>query len=271
MKKFGIILIGVCLALSTSCSKDKSDDEPIVPKEKQQPEETQPEVTRSDKTGKFDVEWNCLGMQTTKGKIEADGEYFFLDDFPAETIFSKLIDDIRTSVSDTSEVRTHLTDTIGNIFFASDYKYYGTYQVLSHTKEDSCHTIIHCVMNDWDGIAWTITVHHEPPYPDETIFIDSPDMMSISFGIDADGVPYRIDLISKDKEAYADFDEATGLWTFNYWFNAFRIINRNTGRQYDMGITYSGYPRRHDKEDTILLEFKATKRTGDAEGRIICY
>jgi hypothetical protein len=126
-------------------------------------------------------------------------------------------------------------------------------------------------MNDWDGIAWTITVHHEPPYPDETIFIDSPDMMSISFGVDADGVPYRIDLISKDKEAYADFDETTGLWTFNYWFNAFRIINRNTGRQYDMGITYSGYPRRHDKEDTILLEFKATKRTGDAEGRIICY
>ena len=121
MKQFGIILIGVCLALSTSCSKDKSDDEPIVPKEKQQPEETQPEVTKLDKTGKFDVEWNCLGMQTTKGKIEADGEYFFLDDFPAETIFSKLIDDIRTSVSDTSEVRTHLTDTIGNIFFASDY------------------------------------------------------------------------------------------------------------------------------------------------------
>ena len=31
MKKFGIILIGVCLALSTSCSKDKSDDEPINP------------------------------------------------------------------------------------------------------------------------------------------------------------------------------------------------------------------------------------------------
>lgn len=270
MKQFGILLLGVSLAVMTSCSSNRSDDEPMVPK---QPEETKSDVKTSDKTGKFDVEWNCMGMQPTMGKFEADNEYFFCDDFPVEAIFGRLVEIVREGAKDKPDRMAQLTDEIGNIFFASDYKYpdYGVDQILRYVNDDPHHARVVGIVNAWTTLNWAITIDKVAPYPSETIFIDSPELMTFSFGVDADGVSYRVDLTNKDKEVYADFDETTGLWSFNYWFSAFKIINLSTGQEYSKSITVSSTPQRNDKEDTILLEFKATRRTGDAEERVILH
>jgi len=258
MKQFGMVLLGLSLAMFASCSKD---DESEVPWAEQQPEEAKPEPT-----GKFEVQWSCMGIPLAKGGIEIGDEYMSVGDFPAEALFGKIIYILRESATDNPEHRIHLADKIGNIFFADSYKYSNAVQVLKYVFSDSSHAAIKGIISVWSLDGWVITQDYGG-----TFIIDPPEDLTISFGVEADGVPYRIDLVHQEKEPSADFDAATGLWSFTYWFDSFLISNLKTGQQYDKDIKVSGMPQRNDRRDTIQLQFKSIKRTEPAEEMVATY
>ena len=163
-------------------------------------------------------------------------------------------------------------DSIGNFFFASSYQYPTSflsfkYQVDSYTDE-SYWASISDLKNIWSDVGITI----EQPDSGETIVIDPSESNTISFSVEADGVPYRIDILSKEHEVNAEFNMKTGMWTFYYWFSSYRIYNLQTGQQYEYGLKWALVPSyRKNKEDTNYLKFQTSRRTGPVDGNIVYY
>lgn len=268
MKQFGkILLLGLILALVTSCSKDEvepvDNSEPVIP------------LTSQEMTGEFEGEWSYTYGHSQNGKIVVNDRYIFIDELLTDIIVLQLVDDIRDYCLDHPEVEAQMKDSIGNFFFASSYKFPATdlqikYNLVSYSDGSYSASIL-SMKNMWSDIITTIIIDKEPPYPSETIVIAQPEPNTISFGVKADDVSYRIDLISKEHETTAELNMSTGLCVFQYWFNIIRINNLQTGQQYDAVIMNDGYPRRHNKEDTNLLQFQAKKRIGTAVERIVAY
>ena len=262
MRRLGLFILG--LALVTSCSKEEEEpkvvlDEPAVP------------MTSQDMTGEFEGEWDNM-TEPTKGKITVNNEYIIIDELPAEGILKGLIEDINAAYLVHPEIKENLADSIGNFFFASSYKYPKTgleikYQLDSYS--DPFYTTSICsIKNVWSETSTVINIDYEQPHTGETIVIDPAEPNTISFGVEADGVPYRVDLVSKHHECIAEFNMNTGLWRLQYWFKAYRFINLQTGQKKDIQLVYD-WPRRHNKEDTIPLAFYATKLKGPIEERVI--
>ena len=72
-KQFGMILLGLSLALVTSCSNEEvekpvDNSEPVVP------------ITSQELTGEFEGEWSYLYGQSQTGKIVVNDGYIFIDD-----------------------------------------------------------------------------------------------------------------------------------------------------------------------------------------------
>ena len=259
-KQFGMILLGLSLALVTSCSKEEVEEpvdnsEPVVP------------MTSQELTGEFEGEWSSEVGNLQNGKIVVNDGYIFIDEIPAEGIFNEIRQDVLSSCIDYPELKARITDSIGNIFFASSYKYPVTdlqikYRINSFSSDEGYYSAsIKSIKNIWSVTSTVL----------ESTVIDPPEPNTISFTVKVDTLFYRIDLISKEHEVNAEFFMGNGMWLFQYWFNTFRIINMMTGQQYDMAIMNYGYPRRHNKEDTNLLQFQAEERTGSAEERIVPY
>lgn len=260
-KQFGMILLGLSLALVTSCSNEEvekpvDNSEPVVP------------ITSQELTGEFEGEWSYLYGQSQTGKIVVNDGYIFIDDLFTKAVVLHLVDDIRYYCLDHPEVEAQMKDSIGIFFSASSYNFPTTdlqikYNLVSYSDGSYSASIL-SMKNMWSSIESHIS---------ETIIIGPPEPNTISFGVKADGVSYRVDLISKEHETTVELSMSTGLWMFQYWFNTIRINNLETGQKYNVEIMQSGgiYPRRHNKEDTNLLQFQAKKRTGSAENRIIAY
>ena len=255
MKQFGFILVVLSLALVTSCSKDEeviaNNQEPLIP------------MTSRELTGEFEVEWD-FGAEPTVGTIVVNNEYIIVNEMPAEGIFKYIASDIQDVCLDHPETKAMLADSIGNLFFASSYKYPKTdleikYQLDSYSNPYYVASIS-SIKNTWSETSTAINIDYEPPYPAETIVIDPAEPNTISFSVEADGVPYRIDLVTKEHECTAEYNMNTGLWRFQYWFNTYRIINLQTGQHLDMKVVWNSSARRHDKEDTIPLGFYAEKK-----------
>ena len=62
-----------------------------------------------------------------------------------------------------------------------------------------------------------------------------------------------------------------GLWIIQYWFSTFRVVNLQTGQQFDLSLRFSGRRYNQGKEDTIQLRFNASQRTGDSNGYVAYY
>ena len=262
MKQFGILALGLGLALMTACSKD---DEPNIPQEMETPEETVPEWS-----GKFEGQWKCWDVTSTKGSIEVDGnleEGNMAFHFPAEAIFDYFIQTIRTGSIDRPIHQEHLNDTIGNIFFANSYVYKSTRQnvtfKLDTASDGSYHASDITLYNAWSLIGLCINIDKEPPYPGETINIGPIGLNTIAFDVEADGVPYLVTLNNTEKKLSLDFDAATGLWTFTYPLDAFKIFNLDSGKEYSFQIVWS---LGRFMKDVYNLVLKATQRTGPSDG-----
>lgn len=261
MKQFGILALGLGLALMTACSKD--NDEPITPQEKETMEETVAEWS-----GKFDGRWTYLG-NPINGTMDVEEEGIVFQTFPAKAIFSELVQAVQTGAIDRPIRQEHLTDTIGNIFYADSYNYKTTNQYVTFklvtASDGSCHASDITLYNAWSNASLFINVDKEPPYTGETFEIKPIGPNTIAFAVEADGVPYLVTLNNIEKELSLDFDASTGLWTFNYWFSSFRIFNMDDGKEYSVRLKYTG-PEKENKQDTINLQFKATQRTGPSDG-----
>lgn len=234
MKQFGLILAVLSLALVTSCSKDEevivNNQEPLIP------------MTSRELTGEFEVTWDLVA-EPTVGTIVVNNEYIIVDELPTENFFQNIASDIQNVCLDHPETKAMLADSIGNLFFASSYKYPKTGLEIKY-QLDSYHdplygASISSIRNIGSGIT-----------PDEP--------NTILLSIEADGVPYRLDLVTKEHESTAEFDMSTGLWRFQYWFNTYRFINQQTGQHWDMKVTYD-WPRRQNKEDTMPFAFYAER------------
>ena len=263
MKQFGFLLAVLSLALVTSCSKDEevvvNNQEPLIP------------MTSRELTGEFEVEWDFVA-EPTVGTIVVNNEYIIVDELPAEGIFKYIASDIQDVCLDHPETKAMLADSIGNLFFASSYQYPKTdleikYQLDSYSNPYYVASIS-SIRNTWSETSTAININYAAPYLGKTIVIDPAEPNTISFSVEADGVPYRIDLVTKEHECTAEYNMNTGLWRFQYWFNTYRFINLQTGQHWDMKVVWEFLPRR-TKEDTILLGFYATKLTGSVEERVI--
>ena len=271
MKHLSIVLSVLSLALMMSCSKEDEDEvvvveEPVIP------------VVTQELTGEFDGQWGTWGC-SQNGKIVVNDGYIFIDELPTSIAVRQLIDETRKSCRYYPEAEAKIKDEIGNFFFANTYKYPTTdleikYKLNSYF-EGVYSTSILSIKNMWSDITISITIEKEPPYPNDTIVIDAPEPNCISFGVEADSVPYRVDLVCKGKESTAKFNMTTGLWKFDYWFSSYRIINLQTGQQINIGVTW-GFGKvvvgeTTQKEDTNLLRFQSNIRTGSAEERAHFY
>lgn len=225
-------------------------------------------------TGIFEGEWDNM-TEPTKGSITVNNEYIFIDELPAEGILKRILVDIQDAFLAHPEKKEELVDSIGNIFFAESYKYPKTDLVIKYQMDsysDKAFTAkVSSIKNTWSSI----TTYIESPVSGETIVIGPPEPNTISFVVEADGVSYRVDLISKDHECFARFNmndnpwSIPGMWSIEYWFNTYRFINLQTGRQKELHIVYSILPHRPNKEDTIVLRFFSKKLVGSIEERII--
>lgn len=254
MKQFGFLLAVLSLALVTSCSKDEevivNNQEPLIP------------MTSRELTGEFEVKWEYVA-DSTVGTIVVNNEYIIVDELPAEGIFKYIASDIQNVCFDHPETKEKLADSIGNLFFASSYQYPKTdleikYQLDSYSNPYYVASIS-SIKNTWSETSTAINIDYAAPFLGKTIVIDPAEPNTISFSVEADGVPYRIDLVTKEHECTAEYNMNTGLWRFQYWFNTYRIINLQTGQHQDMKVVWSGTPRRHNKEDTIPFAFDAKK------------
>ena len=260
MKKFGVILFGLSMALLMSCSKEEvekpvDNGEPVVP------------MTSQELTGEFEGEWSSIYGNIQNGKIAVNEGFIFIDELPAEGIFNEIRQQVQSNCIFYPELKASITDSIGNLFFASSYNYPMTdlqikYEMGSYSSKEGCYSVsIESVKNIWSVTSTVL----------ESSVIDPPEPNTISFSVKVDKTFYRIDLISKEHEVNAEFSIENGMWLFQYWFNTFRFINMMTGQQYDIAIMNSFYPRRLNKEDTNLLQFQVKIRTGSIEERIVPY
>ena len=116
LNQLGMILWGLSFALVMSCSKEEVEEpvdnnEPVVP------------ITSQELTGEFEGEWSSVGGNLQNGKIVVNNGYIFIDELPAEGIFNEIRQDVLSICNDHPEMKAAIIDSIGNIFFASSYKY----------------------------------------------------------------------------------------------------------------------------------------------------
>ena len=73
MKRFGMILFALSMALVMSCSKEdvESNSEPVIP------------VKTKELTGKFEGKWSCMSEPST-GTIEVYDNYFIIYELPTK-------------------------------------------------------------------------------------------------------------------------------------------------------------------------------------------
>ena len=268
MKKFGVILFGLSMALLMSCSKEKEEEivdngEPIV------------HSMNQEMTGEFEGEWNCGEVSYSKGRIMVNERYIMIEELPAENILNSMIFMVYDVDPDT---KARIIDSIGNIFFASSYEFpatdlqmryeLGEYSVINGMYYASASS----VKNMWSDVTTQFVKDHE------TIVIGPAEPNNISFVVKADGQRYRIDLISKDHEVNMEFlmkeqwgGTPAGLWIIQYWFSTFRVVNLQTGQQFDLSPTFTARRLIQGKADTIQLRFNASRRTGDSNGYVAYY
>ena len=259
IKQFGVLLLGLSMALMMSCSKDEEvnvvdNGEPVIPTKSQ------------ELTGEYEGQWRCM-EDLTSGKIIVDESYIFIEELPTKTIVEWLAGAIDYYSRIQPGLKATITDSIGNLFTASSYDYPITdlqirYE-LGYYSYGSYDTSVSGARNMLSSMT-TKFVNNQ-----ETVIIGPPEPNTISFTIRADNVRYRIDLVG-DQEFTAEFRMGEGLWLVCYWFKTFRMINLQTGHQYEWSdnekFEYYG-----EREDFKRVMFNAQKRTGNLNGPIINY
>ena len=271
MKRLGLVILG--LAMFMACSKEEEVEKPINNSEPVAP------MSNHVMTGEFEGEWNNMPADPTNGSIVVNDKYIIIDELPTELILNSMINIINISCYSHPEIKELTIDSIGNVFFASSYKYPKTGLEIKYEMDSFSDnyftTKVLSIKNMWSETSTVINIDYEPPYTGETIVIDPAEPNTISFGVEADGVPYRIDLLSKDHECDVKFNmndnpwSTPGMWIIQYWFNTYRIYNLQTGKHWDIKIYYDWRPLYPDKEDTIQLIFNATKLVGSVEESVI--
>ena len=227
MRRFGIILLGVGLAVAMSCSKDNIDDQ-LIPATQQSDKDTTNIISNLIvSSGIFEGEWRLSKYgKTCEGRIEANGDTITFD-IPADYLFPRLgfVTDQRKAMYPEEPL------------FTTDYLSYIETQMT-----------IECFTQ---GISKNAAYYQIMYQIDDDQFASSP-----SFGIKADNVNYRIDLFSIKEQSTAVFDNNTRLWTVAIPIDQVSAYNCQTSNL----ITSSYLDEENPDKSAWLLVFRATKR-----------
>ena len=221
MRQLGIILLSMGLAMLTSCSKNIDDDiGPYSP----QMEETSALIAPE---GTFEGEWKLSKYEKTcKGQIEVKGDEIAFD-VPADYLFPRLgfVTEDRKAMYPEEPL------------FATPYPtYFDTKQTMSCSTQGVSKEAIYYEMA---GIIAEIDFGNKP-----------------SFGVKADSVDYRINLIAIKEQPTAVFDNNTRLWTVAIPIDQVSAYNCRTSNL----ITSSYLDKENPDKSAWLLVFRATKR-----------
>ena len=227
MRRFGIILLGVGLAVAMSCSKDNIDDQ-LIPATQQSDKDTTNIISNLIvSSGIFEGEWRLSKYgKTCEGRIEANGDKITFD-IPADYLFPRLgfVTDERKAMFPEEP-----------LFTTSEPTYFDTEQTMSFATQGISADAIYYEMA---GIIAEIDFSHKP-----------------SFGVKADSVDYRINLIAIKEQPTAVFDNNTRLWTVAIPIDQVSAYNCRTSNL----ITSSYLDEENPDKSAWLLVFRATKR-----------
>ena len=215
------------MAVAMSCSKDNIDDvydQQIEPR-------TDKDTTNISKpivsSGIFEGEWRLSKYgKTCEGRIEANGDKITFD-IPADYLFPRLgfVTDERKAMFPEEP-----------LFTTSEPTYFDTEQTMSFATQGISADAIYYEMA---GIIAEIDFSHKP-----------------SFGVKADSVDYRINLIAIKEQPTAVFDNNTRLWTVAIPIDQVSAYNCRTSNL----ITSSYLDEENPDKSAWLLVFRATKR-----------
>ena len=228
MRRFGIILLGVGLAVAMSCSKDNIDDVYNQQISQQSANDTTNVLSSLIvSSGIFEGEWRLSKYgKTCEGRIEANGDTITFD-IPADYLFPRLgfVTDQRKAMYPEEPL------------FATPYPtYFNTKQTMSCSTQGVSKEAIYYEMA---GIIAEIDFGNKP-----------------SFGVKADSVDYRINLIAIKEQPTAVFDNNTRLWTVAIPIDQVSAYNCRTSNL----ITSSYLDKERPEKSAWLLVFRATKR-----------
>ena len=227
MRRFGIILLGVGLAVAMSCSKDNIDDVYNQQIAQLSDKDTTKISDLIVASGIFEGEWRLSKYgKTCEGRIEVNGDEITFD-IPADYLFPRLgfVTDQRKAMYPEEPL------------FTTDYLSYIETQMTI-----DCFT---------QGISKNAAYYQIMYQIDDDQFASSP-----SFGIKADNVNYRIDLFSIKEQSTAVFDNNTRLWTVAIPIDQVSAYNCQTSNL----ITSSYLDEENPDKSAWLLVFRATKR-----------
>ena len=255
MKQFVAVLLSLGMAFLMSCSKDDVEEpvEPIIPGYSQ------------ELTGEFEGEWSCDSGAAVPsiGKIDVESRIFFIDEIPTKTIIDNLVHPFHAAYPEHPEIRDQLNESIGDFFFASSYEYQVTdlqfnYKLDSYS-DGYYFASISYLKNQFSYGAMRVY----SPELGRTVTTAEPEPDTVPFRVEADGVKYRIDMITNVQESNAEFNMKTGMWTLNYWFSGFKLYNLYTGQNLEYSFKDAD-GNNVQSESHLILRFNAAKRTGNA-------
>ena len=228
MRRFGIILLGVGLAVAMSCSKDNIDDVYTQQISQQSANDTTNVLSSLIvSSGIFEGEWRLskYGM-TCDGQLEVKGDEITFD-IPADYLFPRLgfVTDDRKAMYPEEP-----------LFTTNSPSYFNTKQTMNRSTQ---------------GVSKEATYYQITNIIGEIDFDHSP-----SFGVKVDNVDYRINLIAIKEQPTAVFDNNTRLWTVAIPIDQVSAYNYKTGSL----ITSSYLDEEAPEKSAWLLVFRAKKR-----------
>lgn len=227
MRRLRILLLGVGMAVALSCSKDDIDDHQDAPIPQWAENDTTVISGQIVSDGIFEGEWRLSKYgKTCEGRMLANGDKIIFD-IPADYLFPRLgfVTDQRKAMYPEEPL------------FAIPYPtYFNTKQTMSCSTQGVSKEAIYYEMA---GIIAEIDFGNKP-----------------SFGVKADSVDYRINLIAIKEQPTAVFDNNTRLWTVAIPIDQVSAYNCRTSNL----ITSSYLDEERPEKSAWLLVFRATKR-----------
>ena len=225
MKQFGLLLLGIGMAVACSCSKDRIDDEIA----RLDPATIQNTSDNLALEGTFWGEWKLSKYEMTcEGQIEVTKDEIAFD-VPADYLFPRL--GIVTEERKAKYPEEPL--------FTSDSapSYSNTRQVMVCSLQGYSDAATYSQLSNRQGIEITT-------------------VGDLLFDVKIEDVEYHIVLMGIKEKPTAVFDFNTGLWTVAIPIDTVTIINKKTGTS----ITSTFIDEETPDKSAWLFVFRAAKR-----------
>lgn len=232
MKKYGLILIGVGLAMVMSCSKEHLDGDMAA--ELYSPENKTVVSNQVDAMGTYEGEWRLskYGLTCT-GQIEVSS-YIISFDVPADYLVPRL------ALYDETKKAAYPEEPL--FMDNAQREYFHTSQVMRRLTQG------YSTDAAYSQLANSVAESSDIPSP--------PGDFALFLGVKADGADYVISMTGIKEQPSAVFDVSTGLWTMAIPIDQVTITNLNTSAQ----MSFAYLDEEAPEKSAWLLVFRATRK-----------